>query len=123
MNVMIVDDVKSNRILLERFIRRRFDCDIITAESGKEALDILPSHTPDVIMLDWFMPQMNGPEFVQILRSKNEWKKIPVIIISAKDEKTALADIASLDISGYMPKPFSAEDVERILTTVINRVQ
>jgi CheY-like chemotaxis protein len=123
MNVMIIDDIKSNRILLERIIHRKFACDITSAEGGKEALDMLPSHPPDVIMLDWFMPLMNGSEFLQILRSKSEWEKIPVVLISAMDENAAVKNTASIDIAGYLPKPFSAHDVERILTTVLGPVQ
>ena len=82
MNVMIVDDIKPSREILAKIIRSSFHCATILAESGKEALTILSSQTPDVVLLDVLMPHMNGAEFLHILRSNNDWKNIPVVIIS-----------------------------------------
>jgi len=122
MNVMIVDDIKPSREILAKIIRSSFHCATILAESGKEALTILSSQTPDVILLDVIMPHMNGSEFLHILRSNNDWKNIPVVIISGQDEKSVLSDFASLGVSGYLFKPFTAQDVERVLEPILKTI-
>jgi len=116
MRSKIVDDVASNRILLERIVRNKFGCDIIHATNGKEALALLPSQIPNILLLDLQMPEMSGFELLQILRRSEEWKTLPVVIISAIGDRSRTEEIASLGVSGYLLKPFSAIDVsERIV--------
>jgi CheY-like chemotaxis protein len=123
MNVMVIDDIKSSRVILEKIMNSIFVCNSITVASGKEALITLSSYTPDLILLDVSMPQMNGFEFLQILRRNHAWKNIPVVIISGKDEKSVLNDFASMEVSGYLFKPFSAQDVESVLTPLLRGAQ
>lgn len=116
---MIVDDLPSNRMLLEKIVRHRFVCDVITASNGKEVLEQLSLHTPDLILLDLLMPEMSGTELLKILHSKDEWKALPVIIISAEGDRSVVKEIASLGVSGYLLKPFSTQAVATPITDAL----
>jgi CheY-like chemotaxis protein len=116
---MIIDDIRSSRVILEKILRSSYECDITSAESGDQALTCLYAHVPDLILLDVVMPIMNGYKFLKLLRSKEEWKTVPVVIISGQDEKGVIDDFAALDVSGYLFKPFSVQDVEHILDPLL----
>ncbi len=81
-NILVADDSpemhRLYRTALERSgYRLRF------ASSGSEALLVMGMHFPDLIILDMAMPQMDGLEFLRLIRQTPEWKKIPVILITA----------------------------------------
>jgi PAS domain S-box-containing protein len=82
-NILIVDDVKGNRMLLSRFMKRISDeCSIYFAETGREALTMLGTVSIDLILTDYHMPEMDGFEFIRSIRSSDTTKKLPVIMIS-----------------------------------------
>jgi len=107
--VLLVDD--DDKIL--RFLALKlklFGYDLFTASNGKEALDLLGTAKPDIVVLDILMPVMDGFEMLEKLRS---FSKLPVIVLSAKGDN---ADHAlELGANDFMSKPFKPEDlVERI---------
>jgi CheY-like chemotaxis protein len=82
------------------------------AKNGEEGLALLEqevhplfSGKPDIILLDMNMPRMNGIEFLQILRSSDEWRKIKVFVLTTSDESEDERVMRSLGISGYITKP------------------
>ena len=84
--VLIVDDQKGNRMILSRFMKRiSEDSETLFAETGKEALEMMDSETPDLIITDFHMPTMDGLELIRRIRNDERWKSIPVILISGAD--------------------------------------
>ncbi len=82
MKILIVDDMR--RFLnLERAFLKRVDCEILTAQTGLEAIKVATKEKPDIICLDIEMPEMNGIEVVRYLRAQPDYKDIPIIVISA----------------------------------------
>jgi len=78
------------------------------AENGKEALDIMKSRLPNIIILDIFMPVMNGFEFLKALKKNEAWETIPVIVLL---EREAMRDyVEGLQVDEIMLKPFTGED-------------
>ena len=104
---MIVDDEPFNLDLLEQELGE-FDYVIERANDGLEALDKIESFLPDVILLDYMMPKMNGLEVVKRLRAAEQHKGIPVILLTAK--ATQEDKIAGLDAGAddYVTKPFDS---------------
>ena len=70
--ILIIDDVEFNRRAAEGVLRDEYD--LIQAGSAKEALAILESTVPDLILLDIVMPEMDGYEAIGVIKSKNAWK-------------------------------------------------
>jgi adenylate cyclase len=107
--ILIVDDEPFNLDLLEQeLMEYEYDYIIERATNGLEALEKTASFKPDVILLDFMMPKMNGLEVVKQLRASEEHKSIPVIILTAKatqEDKVAGLDAGADD---YVTKPFDS---------------
>ena len=108
--ILIVDDEPFNLDLLEQELME-YDYVIERANDGVEALEKTASFKPDVILLDFMMPRMNGLEVVKRLRGDQEHKGIPVILLTAKatqEDKVAGLDAGADD---YVTKPFDAVEL------------
>jgi len=81
--ILVVDDDEPTRELFRRTLADK-DCRILEAENGQEALDLLQSHRPDMIVLDLMMPVMDGFEFLAEYNRHPDWQAIPVIVVTAK---------------------------------------
>lgn len=109
--IMIVDDVKANRFLLRNIIVD-MGYKPILAENGIQALKILEKITPNLILLDVAMPEMDGYELCRIIKKDASKKDIPIIFISAYDQPTDI--VRGFEIGGedYITKPFIQEVVK-----------
>ena len=108
--VLAVDDVDMNVMILEEILKE--DYNILTANNGKEALEILhkTGQLPKIILLDVQMPEMNGRQMFEILKRDQSFKRIPVIFITAEnDSETELLAAGAVD---FINKPFSSDIVK-----------
>jgi DNA-binding response OmpR family regulator len=107
--VLLVDD--ENALLRVFGIKLKLaGYDVVTAPSGEEALDLMNSTCPDIILLDVIMPGMDGFEVLEKVRAISE---LPVIVFSAKSENAQKA--LSLGANDFLSKPFDVDDlVKRI---------
>jgi class 3 adenylate cyclase len=104
--LLVVDDKLSNRELLSRQLHRYgFDVDI--AESGEQALEMIYSHSYDLILLDIIMPGLNGYEVLAKIQKDDKLKHIPVIMISALDEIDTVIYCIEMGARDYLQKPFN----------------
>ncbi len=111
MNVLLIDDDDAHRIFLRQAFSKKLNATVMEAKNGVEALRVLEKLTPDVIMLDLWMPVMNGQDFLEKLRDEEQWKDIPVIIMSALRDKDIVQKLLKLKISDYMIKPITMEQI------------
>lgn len=111
--ILAVDDTA---IVLTRISNTlRDDYDVITVNSGVRALKYLELETPDLILLDIQMTQIDGIETLQKIRAVKQWADIPVIMLTGVEDKEIVLKSAKLGICDYILKPFSSEDLlERI---------
>jgi two-component system chemotaxis response regulator CheY len=119
MDILLVDDSKTMRMIVQRAIRQAGfrGLDICEAENGAQALDKLQGQSPKLILSDWNMPEMSGIEFlVQVRASKN---RVPFGFITSE----ASAEIKELAMSSgasfLITKPFSPEDVQDALSPIL----
>jgi diguanylate cyclase (GGDEF)-like protein len=105
-SLLIVDDDQMNREILYRHLKNLGYRNIILADGGKRGLEIVASQSIDLIMLDMMMPVINGLEVLEILKSHLEWRVIPVIIISALDEKEMMLSCIQKGSEDYLIKPY-----------------
>jgi CheY-like chemotaxis protein len=111
MKVLIVDDMPSNRALLDKIIRANLSFDTVLAADGKEALIKVNLDKPDLILLDVMMPVMDGHAFLKELRAQEQWKSIPVVVTTSTGEKAIVKEMLTLGVSGYLLRPFAARQV------------
>jgi putative two-component system response regulator len=107
--VLVVDDVDMNVMILEEILKDHYN--IITASNGVEALDVLHKVDvlPKIILLDIFMPEMNGYEMLEILKADTSLKRIPVIFITTSDAESDALSAGAVD---FISKPFLPEIVK-----------
>lgn len=80
--------------------------EVTCCESGQAALEVLASQTPDMVLLDVMMPQMNGPETLAELRKLPHLAKVPVAFMTARVQAAEVKSYLKLGATGVIPKPF-----------------
>jgi putative two-component system response regulator len=107
--VLVVDDVDMNIMILEEILKDQYQ--IITAHNGVQALEVLRSTPvlPKIILLDIFMPEMNGYEMFENMKKDPTLKRIPVIFITTSDAETEALSAGAVD---FISKPFLPEIVQ-----------
>jgi len=111
MKVLVVDDDQNIRLLLN-FNLSASGHKVITANNGKEGIDLALREKPDLILLDIMMPVMDGYQACQILKEKSITKDIPVFILSAKSQMMDLDEAFNAGADDYITKPFDIEKLE-----------
>jgi len=109
-NILVVDDTPENLRLLSTMLTNRGYAPRCVI-NGQMALRACNSHPPDLILLDLMMPEMNGYEVCQHLKSEAKTREIPVIFISGKDELFDKVNAFSVGAVDYISKPFQFEEV------------
>jgi DNA-binding response OmpR family regulator len=105
-HVLIVDDVEDNRIVLERALRSSGYATSL-ASSGREALSMISLRRPDIVLLDWMMPDLSGLETLRAIREIYPKTQLPVIMCTAMDEEMSVVTAISEGANDYMLKPIS----------------
>jgi adenylate cyclase len=106
--ILVVDDNEDNRYTLTMRLRREGWDAIVEAQTGKQALALLAERRFDLVLLDIMMPEMNGYEVLEQIKSDMSLRDIPVIMISAVDEIDSVIRCIELGAEDYLPKPFNA---------------
>jgi serine phosphatase RsbU (regulator of sigma subunit) len=104
-NILIVDDEPFNLDYLEQELEDA-DYETVRAGNGQEALNIVASQPPDLILLDIMMPGMDGFEVLSRLKADTAWRDIPVVVISASKDLPSVVRGIQLGAEDYLPKPF-----------------
>lgn len=108
-NILVVDDEPIMRELVRLTVEGSFVC--LEAEDGHQALRIAREQHPDLILLDWMMPELSGVEVAHELRCRPETAEIPIIMLTARGEATDRALGKELAIHAYVVKPFSPREL------------
>ena len=104
--LLVVDDNEDNRYTLSLQLNAQGYHNIAIATNGREALSVLHSKPFDLVLLDIMMPELNGYEVLERMRSSPELRNIPVIMISAIGEIASVVRCIELGAEDYLPKPF-----------------
>lgn len=105
--ILVVEDEKG----ICNFIRTILvsnDYDVLTAETGRQALSLISSHRPDLVVLDLGLPDIDGTE---IIRSVREWSAMPIIVVSARGRENDKVGALDEGADDYLVKPFSSGEL------------
>ena len=112
--ILTVDDSKTVRLIVAKAFKT-FDCTVLEADNGMAGLAMATREKPDLILLDYTMPVMDGFEALARLRSDPDLKATPVIMLTAEAGRETVVKIAKLGVRDYLIKPFKGELlVERV---------
>lgn len=109
--VLVADDDK-NIINIIRYSLDSDQFEILEAANGKEALGMVFARSPDILILDIMMPEMDGYRVCEELRKHDSTKDLPIIILSAKTSVDDKVKAMGLGIDDYMVKPFDPKELE-----------
>jgi len=116
--ILVVDDDPSSRTLLREILREE-GFDIVEAEDGELALELLETKPVDLVITDRSMPRLGGLELLAKMREKQS--ALPVLVISAYGEETLWGQAIGLGAVDYLLKPFQTEDVLKIVRKALGK--
>jgi two-component system chemotaxis response regulator CheY len=106
---LVVDDSRAVRVILARTVRE-LGYEVREAGNGVEALAVLESNEPfDLALLDWNMPEMNGLQLLEQLRSKRRYDAMHIIMVTTETEMEQMAAALAAGANEYVMKPFTRE--------------
>lgn len=118
--ILIVDDEPIVRQLFQKVMEHEGHI-IHTAANGREALEVMRTCVPDLIMLDLQMPAMDGYTFLRLIRRHLDWAHIPVVIVSALASECDARSVGELGVRDYMVKAgFSLPVLRKRLAKYLN---
>jgi CheY-like chemotaxis protein len=113
--LLVVDDDMINRKLLNVLLKKTNKYEVIEAENGMEALNIIKNEPINMVLLDIIMPVMDGIDLLKILKSDPNYKNIPVAILTTDDSKKQLAlEIGACDV---LIKPIKEPELMKMIET------
>ena len=106
--VMVVDDSRIMRnIVKNTFDLMKIPVQYLEAGDGKQALELLSGNKVDLILLDWNMPNLLGIDFLRLIKSKEEYKNIPVIMVTSEAAKFNVIEAVKAGVTAYITKPIN----------------
>jgi two-component system phosphate regulon response regulator PhoB len=117
-NILIADDEEGIRELIEATLASP-DCRILQAADGAAALSLAHQYIPDLIILDWMMPKLSGPEVAERLRGDATTAGIPIILLTGLGDENHRRRGATLGAVAYLIKPFSPLQLMEIVEHVL----
>lgn len=121
---LIVEDDESQRMILKSILKKNYTCEIKEASNGNEALEQLNIETPTLILLDLSMPQLGGAELLEIFQTNPNYKKIPVIVTSANNDRKTIGNLVNKGIYDYILKPIERNSalsrINKVLLAVLD---
>lgn len=118
--IVVADDDRDICELIKMQLTRH-GFEVIIAEDGEIALRLIDEHQPAVALLDIMMPKLSGLEVARQVRNNPAMSTVSIMLISARSSGRIEADSESLDIDGYITKPFSPKDLVQRINEVVNR--
>ena len=109
-NILIADD-EPNQLELMAYNLETSGFGTIKARDGKNALQLIEDYSPDLVILDWMMPNMSGIDLCRTLRSRSETKQLPIIILSARSDDSDKSLGLDTGADDYISKPFSPKEL------------
>ena len=116
--ILIVDDQPDMRKVLQIQIELMGFAGI-TAKNGKEGIEAAIAEKPDLIMMDFMMPEMDGWEATRTLRATTETKEIPIIAVTAMIRPSDLQSCIEAGCNDYIVKPFRVEELRKRIDALI----
>ena len=117
MRIMLVDDSRTMRNIQKNVLAQLGHKEIVEAADGEEALKVAEAESPELILLDWNMPKMDGLTFLKNYRLKD--KTTPIIMVTTEAEKSRVIEAIKAGVNNYVIKPFTPDVLQtRIAETL-----
>lgn len=120
MKILLVDDSRTIRNIQKNVLSQIGYTDIAEAGDGVEALQEIAAHRPDLVLVDWNMPNMDGITLVRRIRETD--RMLPLVMVTTEAEKSRVLEAIKAGVNNYVVKPFTAETLAEKITQTLSRV-
>ena len=107
MKILVVDDFQTMRRIIRGVLKELGFANVVEADNGVRALEILKGEKIDFIVSDWNMPEMTGIELLKTVRASEEWKDLPFLMVTAEGKSEQVLDAVKNRVNNYVIKPFT----------------
>lgn len=111
-SIITVDDSSTMRRIIKNTLQKLGFETILEAGNGVEALEVMSKNKVDMIVTDWNMPEMDGLTFVKAVRAKEEYKDLPILMITTEAAKEDILTALRSGVNNYVVKPFTPETLQ-----------
>jgi two-component system chemotaxis response regulator CheY len=108
MTALVVDDFATMRRIIRNILRDLGFNEILEADEGEKALDILRRQKVDLVLADWNMPNMTGLELLKEVRATPGLSDLPFVLVTAEAQRENVIEAVKAKVSNYIVKPFNA---------------
>ncbi|MFA6004509.1 MAG: response regulator [Elusimicrobiota bacterium] len=120
--VLVIDDEEDYR-LIARDVLSSEGLEVRLAGDGAAGLAVLPEFLPDVVLVDWMMPKMDGENFCRNLRADPRFRAIPVIMLTVRQTADEELEALHFGVDDYITKPFKPEELLARVRAVLRRAR
>lgn len=119
--VLVVDDSRLARNHIKRVLSNLGIAQMVEAEDGQQAIDILKNQMFDLVVTDYNMPEVNGQELTEYIRQHSHQSHLPVLMVTSEANDTHLSNIAQSGVNALCDKPFEPETVRALLFNLLEQ--
>jgi two-component system chemotaxis response regulator CheY len=123
MKILIVDDFSTMRRIVKNLLRDLGFNETSEADDGQSALPMLKTGKFDFLVTDWNMPGMDGLELLKHVRSDENLKHMPVLMVTAEAKREQIVVAAQAGVNGYVVKPFTAATLKEKIEKIFERLE
>ena len=120
MKVLVVDDFATMRRIVKNILTQLGFRNIVEADDGSTALEVLKQDSIDLIISDWNMPKMTGLDLLKAVRSDPDLASTPFIMVTAEAQQENIIQAVKAKVSQYIVKPFTAETLGEKIDKIFN---
>jgi len=120
--ILVVDDFATMRKVIRNLLKQVGYENIVEAEDGVLALRVLKSQKVDLVISDWNMPNMTGLELLKAVRSDEDLKSTPFLMVTAEALQDNVIAAVKAGVSNYIVKPFTAEVLNEKITKILEKL-
>ena len=117
--VLVVDDFATMRRILKNILKQLGFKNLVEADDGTTAWDVLEEQKIDLVLCDWNMPKMTGLELLKKVRADEKHGKVPFLMVTAEAQKQNVIEAVQAGVSNYVVKPFTAEAISEKLEKIL----
>lgn len=119
LKVLLVDDSHSARAFIRRVLSNLGMENFTEAENGRQAVELIQQHYFDLVVTDYNMPEMDGRELTEYIRTQSWQSTVPILMVSSESNESRLAAVEQAGVSGVCDKPFEPAMVKALLEKML----
>ncbi|MDR1125670.1 MAG: chemotaxis response regulator CheY [Deltaproteobacteria bacterium] len=113
MRILVVDDFSTMRRIIKNILRQLGFTNIVEADDGTTAWDVLNKDKIEFIISDWNMPHMTGIDLLRKVRDSDEFADLPFLMVTAEAQQENIIEAVQAKVSNYIVKPFTPETLKQ----------